>query len=352
MKNILLINKEEIPHYRVPVYNYLSEYLKKQQFHLTVISGGVQRDNPHVVEFPYQEMHLCFKNLARLCLNTKPDAVIYWINFELYKFPLLLLLKILHIKTIYWGHGRDLQQPRALIKNLVYSLEHKINDAMILYAEHLRVYVSRRAQSKTFVANNTLNLTMHKSPRLPKEDIKKKYGIYTKKNIICIGRIQQRKRIGDLLQAFRLCNIEEAGLILVGPDSDGILENIEGGRVFKLGSVYGDDSLDLLSISDVYCLPGAIGLGIVDAFYCGLPAVTEDVNHGPEIMYLKDGINGFIVPKGNIALLAEKLRILLTDDALRELFSKAARTEVTTTGHIDRMCEGFLNALQYVCKSK
>ena len=32
---------------------------------------------------------------------------------------------------------------------------------------------------------------------------------------------------------------------------------------------------------DVYCIPGAIGLSIVDAQFCGLPVVTEDVDHGP-----------------------------------------------------------------------
>jgi glycosyltransferase involved in cell wall biosynthesis len=67
-------------------------------------------------------------------------------------------------------------------------------------------------------------------------------------------------------------------------------------------------------------------------------------------MYLKDGVNGFIIPEGDIEQLTEKLKILLTNDALREKFSQAARNEIITNGHIDRMCEGFVNALQYVCK--
>ena len=100
----------------------------------------------------------------------------------------------------------------------------------------------------------------------------------------------------------------------------------------------------------MYCLPGSIGLSIVDAFYCGLPVVTENVLHGPEIMYLKEGINGFMIPKGDIVQLATKLKLLLTDEALRERFSHAARNEIMTNGHIDRMCEGFKNALQHTRK--
>lgn len=336
-------------HYRVSVYNYLSDYLIKYNFILTVSSEGVQEGNPHTINFRFSEIHLCFTNLTKLLINKKPDAVIFWVGPHLYMFPVLFLSKLLKIKMIHWGHRRPVP-PNTFIKNLVYNIEHFMDDAIILYAEHQRKYVCNRFQRKIFVANNTLNLTTYKPFRRFNVDVKKKYGISTSKNIICMGRMQRRKRIDDLIQAFRMLNMEEVGLILVGPDSEGNLSNIEGENIFKLGPVYGEESLDLLSVSDVYCLPGSIGLSIVDAFYCGLPVVTENVMHGPEIMYLKDGINGYMIPEGDITQLAAKLKILLTDDALRAKFSQAARNEIMTNGHIERMCEGFRNALQYVCK--
>ena len=107
----------------------------------------------------------------------------------------------------------------------------------------------------------------------------------------------------------------------------------------------------MLSSADVYCIPGALGLSIVDAFYCGLPIVTEDSDESPEIMYLKNGINGFIVPQGNIPLLAAKLQILLNDDDLRKQFSIEAKKEIHTNGHIDKMCQGFIDALNFVCQN-
>jgi len=217
---------------------------------------------------------------------------------------------------------------------------------VILYSEDFRKFVFERFQEKTFIANNTLNLTTYNiCPEKNKHIIKAKYGIYSTKNIICMGRIQQRKRIDDLVKAFRMLDMKGVGLILAGPDSDGILRNVNDENIFKIGGVYGQDSLDLLAVSDVYCIPGAIGLSIVDAFYCGLPVVTENVTHGPEIMYLKNGVNGFIVPKGDITELVAKLKLLLTNDSLRESFSQAAKKEIYTNGHIDRMCEGFLAAL-------
>jgi glycosyltransferase involved in cell wall biosynthesis len=351
MKKILLINRGELPHYRVPVYNYLSDYLKKNNYFMTVVSENMEDGQPHSVRFPYRKSQLGFTYLLRLLTREKTDIAIFWTNPSINMAAVLFLAKLLKIKIIHWGHRRP-QPPYEFIKYLICNCEHWIDDAVILYADHLKKYVFKCFQEKTFVANNTLNLSSYKSICVTKEAVKRKHGISTKRNIICMGRMQRRKRIDDLVQAFCLLKMEDVGLILAGPDSEGILKRIEGRNIFKTGAVYGDHSIELLSMSDVCCIPGAIGLSIVDAFYCGLPVVTEDVTHGPEIMYLKDGVNGFITAKGDIVQLAAKLKTLLMDDALRERFSQAAKIEIMTNGNIDRMCEGFRNAIEYVCNKK
>ena len=349
MQQIFLINEGKTPHYRVPVYSYLSKYLEKHQFKLTVVSEGVQQGNPYAICYQHDVIPLGFFSLLRLFLNQRPNAVIFWASPHLYLLPLLIIAKLLKIKLIHWGHRRPLP-PFALIKSLIYNLEHWADDAIILYSEALRKHVYTPFRKKVFVANNTLDLPKHKVTNSTREATKEKHGIHTRKNIICMGRMQRRKRIQDLFHAFQMLEMDNVGLIVAGPDSEGILKNIEGNNVFKVGALYGLEGLDLLCASDVYCLPGAIGLGIVDAFYCGLPVVTENVMHGPEIMYLKDGVNGFMIPEGDINQLTLKLRMILTDDDLRMKFSQAARKEIMTNGHIDRLCEGFVSALQYVCK--
>ena len=118
-----------------------------------------------------------------------------------------------------------------------------------------------------------------------------------RRNVICVGRMQERKRLARLVDAVALMNRADIGVILVGPDTESILGQFEGDTVYKLGAVYGNDKFDLLSAADVYCLPGAVGLSIVDAFYCGLPFVTEDGDESAEITYLQNGVNGFSVQK-------------------------------------------------------
>ena len=178
------------------------------------------------------------------------------------------------------------------------------------------------------------------------------YVIKTKKNIICMGRMQRRKRVGDLILAFRSLKLQDVGLVLVGPDTEGILKGVEGENIYNIGPVYGEDAMQLLGACDLYCLPGHVGLSIVDAFYCGLPLVTENVDHAPEISYLKHGINGFMVPRGDIRSLAEKIELLLTNDALRRSFSQAAKAELQSRARISTMCEGFRESIEFVFRSK
>ncbi|OPY72912.1 MAG: GDP-mannose-dependent alpha-(1-6)-phosphatidylinositol monomannoside mannosyltransferase [Syntrophorhabdus sp. PtaU1.Bin050] len=263
---------------------------------------------------------------------------------------MLLFIKLLKKKAIYWGHGTDLYGGSALwLKRFANDIEYSISDAIILYGEHLRKNLSPRHHNKIFIANNTLNFDEDHRGLFDKSACLSKYSIQTTKNIICMGRLQRRKRLESLFEAFRLLGRSDIGLIFVGPDSDGVLSSFNGDNIYKLGAIYGDEKLNLLSAADVFCLPGAVGLSIVDAFYCGLPLVTDDGDISPESMYLKDGINGYVVPKGDIRRLAMRLQMLLDDDVLRERFSRAAKKEISTNGHIETMCKGFLDALYFVC---
>ena len=164
--------------------------------------------------------------------------------------------------------------------------------------------------------------------------------------------MQKRKRLDHLTEALSYMNRPDIGLILVGPDPEGVLDTIKGDNVYKLGPIYGDKKFDLLSVADVYCLPGAVGLSIIDAFHCGLPFVTEDGDESAEIMYLKNGVNGVIVPKGNIQELAQKLLLLIDDNQLRERFSLAAKQGIAENANMDKLCAGFRDALFYATGKK
>jgi glycosyltransferase involved in cell wall biosynthesis len=349
MTRVLLLHGGQVPHYRVPIYSRLSRYLRERCFHLTVTSEGIQPGNRTSVDFEFVPMHLSARRIASLVWHGHFDVVIMFVDMRhLYLFPVYLAVKgIMRRKMVWWGQGRDLTHPDATFKNAAYGTEHALCDAIILYAEHLRKYVAPRFQRKIFVANNTLSITYPGLPASDRETVLRAFNITTRKNIICMGRFQRRKRIEQLMAAMQRMNRPEIGLILVGPDTEHVLGQYDGPNIFKLGPIYDDRRFDLLSAADVYCLPGAVGLSIVDAFHCGLPFVTEEGDESAEIGYLRHGENGFIVPRGDVAALASALLLLLDDDGLRMRFSEAARREASGNASVERMCEGFANALQY-----
>jgi glycosyltransferase involved in cell wall biosynthesis len=59
----------------------------------------------------------------------------------------------------------------------------------------------------------------------------------------------------------------------------------------------------------------------LEAFACGVPVVTTP-NCGSQV---RDGQDGFIVPVRNAPALAERLEQLISDRALRDRMSQAAR---------------------------
>ena len=68
---------------------------------------------------------------------------------------------------------------------------------------------------------------------------------------------------------------------------------------------------------------------LIEAMACGLPGVCFGFKCGPRDI-IKDGVNGRIVPEGDIPALAKALEELMRDDALRGRMSAEAR-KVTQT---------------------
>jgi len=89
------------------------------------------------------------------------------------------------------------------------------------------------------------------------------------------------------------------------------------------GMVKNDDLPKYYNAADIYVstsLSDGTSLALLESMACGLPSVVTDV---PAILeWVKDGENGFIVPRKNSEVLAEKLIELLKNDAMRREFGR------------------------------
>lgn len=67
-------------------------------------------------------------------------------------------------------------------------------------------------------------------------------------------------------------------------------------------------------------------MSVLEAMAHGLPVVSTPVGGIPDA--ISDGAEGFLVPPGDVAALAERLRRLLCDEQLRSKMGEAARKKV------------------------
>lgn len=144
------------------------------------------------------------------------------------------------------------------------------------------------------------------------------------KVIIHISNFRKVKRIEDIIVSFKdVAQTVEAKLLLVGEGPE--KEEMER-LVRELGlqdqvifTGKRDDLPELLAISDLMfhlSEKEAFGLVILEGFACGVPAIATAVGGMPEV--IEDGVDGYLVPLGDITAVVEKALALLQDETLYE----------------------------------
>jgi glycosyltransferase involved in cell wall biosynthesis len=172
------------------------------------------------------------------------------------------------------------------------------------------------------------------------------------KVILFVGRDWRRKAGDVLVDAFRLVRRRhpDARLQVVGTDA---APRDEDG-VEVLGPIADRQRLaELYSDAQVFCLPShyePYGFSISEAMAFGLPCVVTDVGALSEVVI--DGETGKLVPRGDVARLAEALISLLDEPAQARSMGLAGRRRVEETLNWDatvaRMAPGLERAARGV----
>lgn len=156
---------------------------------------------------------------------------------------------------------------------------------------------------------------------------------YAEPVFVNVGRHARQKNLPLLLRAFRMY-LAEGGigiLVLVGagPDTDelrklasefGLGENVvfRGRLTNPFPQVAAATAFVLSSEEEGF------GLVLVEAMALGVPVISTDCPGGPREI-LRDGRAGLLVPPGDERALAQALRRIATDPALRSSLSSAGR---------------------------
>lgn len=348
MKKIILLD-QDLLHYRISIYKKFELEFRSLGYTLKVYCD--KNLNP-INEEIFEGVDYSYNSLQKIINNENPNIVIQfvWLKYR-FLFPLMFWMKFKKIPIIVWSHGINLQKREQLLKNQLYYLRQKLADALILYSKNEIKYI-KADHKKIFIANNTLDFESLPVISNTKETLKLKYGFDSKKIILSVGRFNVNNRKVDHLIELAKKLEGEYKIILIGP---GVTEEqrkeIDSlNKIEALGPIFDQGIVcEYYKLSDLFVMPGAIGLAINQAFYFNTPIILEDCNHGPEIFYLINGKNGYLYKNGDVLDLYEKVKCVTSNGTLEE-FSKNAKKTITDSGTLKHMLEGFKSAIKYVEK--
>lgn len=361
--------------YRVPFFLELERVLLDQGIRLCVVYGtpwrGEEARGDHAdLPSPLGRKVRSFMLFGRLLVIPvmrpwlKAELVVVeHANKNMLNFLLAFLRGLGLKKLAYWSHGRDRQaDPGSRGEQFKRRTLHWA-DWWFAYTAESAAYVASQGFSRdriTVVENaiDTASLRVDLESVTAEEirgmraalgwSASERVGLYC-------GSLYANKRLDLLFEAAERVHGEmpEFRLLIVG---GGALSTevetfaAEHDWVRAVGPRFGHEKSVLLRMSCMWLNPGALGLGILDAFCAGLPMLTtRQSTHGPEIEYLEHEVNGLLLDGTAQAYAEGMLRVLRNDDLTTRLVAGAE-----TSGRrysIDTMARNFAEGVR-ACLSR
>jgi len=234
-----------------------------------------------------------------------------------------LIKKILTIPYVVWGRGSDVYQLNRFGR-IRSKLILKNADAILALTENMRITLKNICNTEIYIVPNGIDLEEYNGGTLFPD---RKTGT---KNILFVGTLRLVKGVQYLITSMKKIHEEmpDARLILVGDGEErerlaalslqlGIQKHVQ-----FIGIVPQEKVKTFMQQADVFVLP-SLSEGfpnvIIEAMACGLPIIASRVGGIPDI--LTNDTNGYLVEAKDTHDMANKIILLLSDDALRKKIS-------------------------------
>lgn len=200
--------------------------------------------------------------------------------------------------------------------------------------EHLRDELGLTVSRITVLPNGVDAARYRPCDRNERVTVRKKLNLPADAVVVgAVGSLTPIKRFDLLCEAFgaACAHLRDVHLMIAGdgPEREPLAQRAMAGgladRVHFVGNQ--GDVAAVLSAMDLYvCSSDFEGMSnaLLEAMACGLPVVTTDVGDHPNVV--RSGVEGIVVPRGDVRGLAGALRRLTLDESLRLRMGRVART--------------------------
>jgi len=332
-----------VPGERYATYDYLrpdgSPYLRIQAFGLASGSRGrgpiFLIDEQGQVVGRFRAAAQWFRRWIRALARANERAFVF--VDSRYVVPHVLPIKARRVHMIYVMHNLHVGRPyrwdsdvslayRRVLARIVHM------DAMVTLTERQRDDIAERRgrTSNMFVVPNPVDLPAEPAERPPRDP----------RRVTIMARLEPQKRLQDAIAAFErvVAAVPDARLDIYGEGSrrEALQAEIDrrqlGGHVTLRG--FNPEARDALWTSSTFLLTSSFEgypLSTLESMSRGCPVVSYDVKYGPREQIV-DGVDGFLVPWGDVEALADRVVELLRSPELVAGMSAAAREAARRKG--------------------
>lgn len=282
------------------------------------------------------------KRVREICKEWQPDVVISFYN-DLCALTALAITG-LHITLLYSERNDPNRTNQRWIDRLYRKIVEHMADKIVFQTAGAQRCYPKSVQEKSTVILNPVNTN-----GFPIHDF-----LHEKLEIVSVGRLEAQKNQKLLIDAFELIasDFPEYQLTIYGEGSlrKELEEYIKAKglqeRVFLPGNKNNiqehikDASLFVLS-SDYEGIPNAL----IEAMAIGLPCVSTDCSPGGARELIEDGVNGLIVPCGDVSKLSDAMRMMLSRKACAKGYGIEA-LKIRKKTDVKKISEDWLS---YIC---
>jgi L-malate glycosyltransferase len=310
--------------YRVPLLNRLRKECASHGIELRVVYGQASESDAmrnDAGSLPWaDEVHSRWYSIGNTELLWQPcpreprdcDLLIMTQEIKiLSNYPFLLGRLFGGRKVAYWGHGRSLQSknPSGLRERWKTFLLTRV-DWWFAYTGHTRDILVEHGfpEAKITCLYNAIDneqfcRDLNAVPDTMLAALRREIGLAPEAPLgLYCGSLYGDKRIDLMVDAAERTHaaIPSFRLVIIGdgparPELESRIRDREWAK--WVGVLTGVDKAAWFRLAKVIVSPGAVGLHVLDAFAAGVPLfTTENALHGPEIEYLENGKNGFVLP--------------------------------------------------------
>lgn len=369
MTKVCIIQRR-LTHYRVPLFSALRDALAGRGIQLVLLVGRgtpAEERKHDVGELSWaQSIQTHYLAGGRLCWQpvqrhlAGADLVVVTQENKLLQNH-LLMLQPRCFKLAFWGHGANLQSdnPNGLKERFKRWTANRV-DWWFAYTQMSADLVEAAGfpDDRITVLNNavdTSELQQQRQSVIPEETqaLRESLGFGAGPVGVFVGSLYKDKRLDFLFAAAEMIRrqVPDFHLLIVGegPEHDMVQAWCTAHPWARwVGPRFGREKAAYISVAQLMLNPGLVGLGVLDAFVCGVPMLTTDCGiHSPEIAYLESGVNGVMVADDLNAYVEVSVRLLGDAQALDTLRAGcvASAQGYTVENMARRFADGIAHAL-------